>query len=446
MSIRASYFRGKKIFFCFLTLVILFLQTDSLKAYSNKQTGNSFFVIADSEGKDFVYYRIETFLYRIESLVYQTLGQSLILRNCRVYLKEDLNKLIDCYQSNKGNWKIYLKKDYLEIINNKNISVELFGILITSILNVIYSKENINSINWYISALNRKLYRILEPEIYPENASFTAINSLLINGYKLEPEKIINDLSTPNDKVVYNFNSEADEVLLNAILSMKNWKDFLKRFLIKSCANKNYDDNINIFYSTLSKFLKLNIKETKRYFIERLNIIAEKYALTMFMPASYYYIQMAFNKACIFTYTPKNGTETKIKSNLEDLPEIYIEVEPDYFDKIKQDLTAKFVKLQRITPFLIQKPINGIIRILNDFNPKQKDNSFKQKILTYKLEFEEALKKEKEVYDFLKEKELKHVRIPVRYYYYFEIIDTDNDFYKKIWPDLNNYLTLEYKY
>ncbi len=446
MNIRSLNLRTNLFSAFFLSLIILFTHVNLLNAYSNKQLKNNFFIIADSEGKDFSYYKLETYLYRIENFVYKTLGHNLILKNCKVYLRSDLNELINCSKSNKGNWRIFLKKDYLDIINDENISLNLFNILVSSVLDVPYTENNLDLINWYVSALNRKLYRILKPKIYPEIASFTAINFLLMHRYKLKPETIINNFSKPCDKEVYKFNSEADEILLNTILSIKNGKKILKLFLLGSCNNRGNKRLIDLFYSILSHFLRLNKKQVEKNFTEKLNATAEKYALNVFMPASDYYIESLFDKACVFTFIPENEPKTKVETRLENLPEIYTKVEPGYFTKIKQDLRERFIILHRIAPFFVQKPISEIIKAINDFKPEQKENSFQNKILRFKGEFKKGLEKEKEVYSLLKEKELKHVRIPVRYYYFFDAIDIGNSFQKDLWPGLNEYLTLEYKY
>ena len=115
-------------------------------------------------------------------------------------------------------------------------------------------------------------------------------------------------------------------------------------------------------------------------------------------------------------------------------------------DKLIRKFEIEFVHLNSFSPFFLQKPINGIIKSLRKFERQKEAAVFRKNILLCKKEFEKAVIKEIELQNLLRAKEKKHVRIPARYDCYFQEIDTDDNNMNELWPELNNYITNEFKF
>jgi hypothetical protein len=421
-------------------IILLLFFPGILEASSNSDVNSSLHVSAHDKNLEF--YKIKSYLINAGSLVSDTLGLP-FSKACRIYLKDNLKKEIKIIKNKKGGLRIYLNSSYSLITKGRKVSRTLLRAFILSTLNLSYSKGNIKKINWLVNALNRKLDKKTFPAIYPDSGSFPCIHYLLINGYRLQPDIIINDRAASNKDAVYKINSEADEILLDSILSLKDGRKILVDYL-KSVCSEDSKNNIEVFYTVLSRNIKLPREECETSFMKYLNNTAFKLSINSFMPASVKYTTNAFHSACIVSYSPKNSLDTIKECSLENLPEICNSI--DYPDKLIQELKMKFVRLNSFSPFFLQKPINGIIKALREFRLKKEAASFRKNVLLYKKEFAVAATKEIEIRKLLQEKEKKHVRIPARYDCYFQVIDTDDNNLDKLWPELNNYLTEKFKF
>ena len=280
----------------------------SMEAYSGSNIGSYLHVSA--QYKDFEFYKIKSYLLSAGKLVSDTLDIP-FSKNCRIYLKDSTKKEIKLGHDHgkynrikKGILRIYLKNSYSLITENREVSRALLNTFVLFTLNLSYSKENIEKITWFVSALNRKLDRLVFPVIYPDSGSFPGMHGLLLYGYKLQPDIVINNRVYSNKGVVYKINSEADEILLDSILSLKNGSKILVDYFKSICLEEG-TNNIEVFYSVLSENLKKPSEECKAFFIKHLNDTAFKLSINSFMPASVKYMTNAFNNACTVSYTSK---------------------------------------------------------------------------------------------------------------------------------------------
>jgi len=434
-----QFFRKISVICLFITLQLL-LFSGEIEASVNSDVGCSlqFF----SQHKDFEFYKITSYLTNVGDLVSGTLDLP-FSKSCRIYLKDSFIKEIKVVKDKKGNLKIYLNSSYSLITRNRKVSCTLLEAFVLSVLKLPYSQENTRKITWFVDALSRKLDKQTFPKISPDGGSFPGMHSLLIFGYKLQPDNIIDNPVTLRKGAVWTINSEAAEILLESILSIKNGKSFLADYLKSICLDTS-KSNMDVFYSLMSKNLALSEKECKIFFIKHLNDTASKLSINSFMPASAEYAANAFQDTCIVSYIPKNAPETIKTCSLDDLPEVWDSI--DSPDKLTQKLEKKFMRLKSFSPFLLQKPIDGILNSLHEFTRMKDGDVFKRNIFLYKKEFDEAVVKEMELQKLLRNKERKHVRIPAKYDPYFQEIDAVDENLNELWPELNNYLTNEFKF
>ena len=296
-------FHGISLTSVFILFLILF---SSAKVEANSNAGSSLYISA--QNKDFEFYKIKLYLTNIGNLVSGTLGLP-FSENCRIYLKENIENEIKVTKTKEGLLKIYIKRNHSLIINNRKFPFTIFKAFVLTALKLPYSKENVRKITWFVDALTRKLDKLTFPTIYPDDGSFPGIHALLLHSYILKPEVIMNNSLCPNEGVVYKINSEADEILLNSILTLKNGRKILVDYFKSICAD-NSKSEVNIFYSVLSKNIELPVNEAKAFFIKHLNDIAFRLSFNSFMPASAQYTSSAFQSACIVSYTPKNASGT----------------------------------------------------------------------------------------------------------------------------------------
>lgn len=417
----------------FVLFFLLFFNS-RIEAFSKIRVYSPIHII--SEQKDFEFYRIKSFLINTEGIVSNSLGQP-ILGKCNIYLKDNLEKEIKIWKTKNGVLNIYLSKNYFFLINSRKVSQHLLRAFILSSLGIPFTQENVENITWLVDALNRKLNKLTFPKIYPDEGSFPGIHFLLLSGYKLTPGIIINNSTTSSDeRIIYKFNSEASEILLDTILSLKNGKKFLSEYLKEVCSGKK--NNMDIFYSVLCENLSLSKKESKKFFIKHLNDTAFKFSVNPFMPASPKYVVNVFNSACIVSYNSKNNPNTIKECSLEDLLNVWDDIDSPI--KLVQKLEAKFKNLRSYSPFLLQQPINRIIMSLYRIEPKKKPEAFKNDILQYKKSFRKAVNREIELQILLQKEEEKSVSAFMLYHYYFQVIDINNRYLEELWPELNVYL------
>ena len=423
----------------FILFLLLFFPA-KIEAYSRFDIEHSLHV--HTQHKDFEFYMIKSYLLNAGSLVSESLGLP-FAKDCRIFLKNNYKKEIKVIKNKTDAFNIYLNNSYSFITKSRNVSHILLETFTFSTLKLPYSKENTRKIAWFVRALNRKLNKLISPAIHPGSGSFSGMHALLLFDYKLQPDIIINNPVSSSERVVYAINSEADEVLLDSILSMKSGKKMLVEYF-KSVCEDNAKNNMNIFYSVLAKNLSLSKKECKTFFIKHLNDIAFKLAINSFMPASVKYTVKAFQTACIVSYITKDDSNTVKKCSLENLPIVWNSIYSSA--ELIKKLETDFVRISSFSPFFLQQPINGIIKSLRKFKEQKETDTFKQSVLLYKKEFKEAAVKQIEVQQLLREKEKKHVRVPARYDRYFQAIDTDNKNLNELWPKLNTYLVDEFKF
>ncbi len=421
----------------FILFLILFY---SAKIEANSNARSSLYISV--QNKDFEFYKIKLYLTNIESLVSGTLGLS-FSENCRIYLKENPENDIKVTKTKEGLLKIYIKRDHSLIINNRKFSSTLFKAFVLTALKLPYSKKNVRKITWFVDALTRKLDKLTFPTIYPDWGSFPGIHALLLQSYILKPKIIMNNSLCPNEGVVYKINSEADEIFLNSILTLKNGSKILVDYFKSICAG-NSKNEVDVFYSVLSKNIELPKNESKVFFIKHLNDSAFKLSFNSFMPASAQYTSSAFQSACIVPYTPKNASGKAKECQLEDFPTVWGNIESP--EKFARRIELKFLRLKSYAPFLLQEPINGVIKSLHEFRQFQDAAVFKKNIILYKKEFAKAVIKEIELQKLLWIKEKKHVRIPARHDYYFQTINSEDKTLSELWPELNKYLTNKFNF
>ena len=425
----------------FVSLLIIFLFLfGEVEAYSESANRNPFRII--SQNKDFEYYKKKPYLVRAQNIVSTALGLP-FSSNCRIYLNDNYKEKIKVLKGQRGGLEIYLNSSYSFMTKNRAVSCTILNAFVLSTLNLSYSKENIKKIIWFVGALNRRLNKQAFPTIYPRSGSFPGIHALLVNDYKLQPNIIMNNTVSPDNGVVYQINSEADEILLDSILSIKNGRKIVVDYLKNICRGNN-KNTMDVFYSVLSENLQLSKKESKIFFIKHLNDIAFRSSVNILMPVSVKYAANVFQSACIVSYIPKNNPETIKICSLEDLPIVWDSIETS--DKFIRKLERQFVRFKSFFPFFLRKPIIGIIKSLRALRERKDAEHFKEKILLYKKEFQEGVDKELELRRFLRDREIKHVRIPARYDFYFQVIDADDKNLNEFWPELNNYLANEFKF
>ena len=333
-----------------LTLFLPIFFISVADAYS-KPAPRSFLHIV-SQKNDFEFYKIKSFLVNTESFVYNVLGKPPAGR-CNIYLKSNFEMKI---KKTKGNvLNIYLNDDYLSLVNSKKVSRNLLSAFILFSLARPYTKSNIENIAWLVDALNRKSNRLTFPRFYPPEGAFPGMHNLLMSNYTLRPDTIIMKTVPPKEKLIYAFNSEASEILLNSILSLKNGRNFLNEYLKELCSNGK-KNNMHIFYSVLAKNLRLTQEKSKKLFIKHLNNTAFRLSINSFMPASTQYVSNVFDSACIVSYNPKNNPNIIKNCSLENLSKVWNNI--DAPEKLIQNLQVKFRNLRNYSPFLLQKPIN----------------------------------------------------------------------------------------
>jgi hypothetical protein len=428
------FFRKRNFASLFIFILFLFFSYETA-ASPNLDNRNSLHLF--TKNKDFGFNQIKPYLINAQNLVSYTLNLS-FSSNCRIYLKDSYKKGIKVIKGKNGTLKIYLNSNYSLITKNRTVSRTLLSAFVLSTLNLSYSKDNINKITWFVDALMRKWNKQTFPPIYPNNASFPGIHALLLCDYKFQPDIIINNSVSSNKGVVYQINSEAAEILLDSILSIKNGRKILVEYFKRVCTGSG-KNKMDVFYSVLSKNLQLSKKKCKSFFIKHLNDIAFKSSINLFMPVSVKYATNAFQTACTVSYTLKNSLNIRKECPLEDLPIVWNSIA--FPDKLTRKLETQFVHFKSFFPFLLQKPINGMIKSLRKFREQKNAKMFKKNVLLYKKEFREAVIKEIKLRKLLRDKEVKHVRVPARYDSYFQVIDTDNKNLNELWPELNNYLT-----